>query len=84
MVIINEAVVRREMNERGWGERQLVGVMDVAENTVRNVLAGEPLSHSTQVALYNAFGGSVPVEELFVVVMENEKHAVHAVQEAVA
>lgn len=66
MVVANKDVVDREMKRRGWELPQLVGAMGVAENTARAALSGtEPVSHTTQLKLYSAFGGRVPFTKLF-------------------
>ncbi len=68
MVVANKAVVEREMARRGWELPQLVGAMGVAENTARAAMSGtEPVSHTTQLKLYSAFGGHVPFVKLFTV-----------------
>lgn len=73
MVVANKAVVAREMARRGWSLAQLVGAMDVAENTARSVLSGtEPVGHATQVKLWNAFGGRIPFAKLFAVTAGEE------------
>lgn len=78
MVRANRATVEREMHARGWGERQLIGAMDVAPNTVRAVLKGDPISDATQQALWRAFEGKVAVSDLFEIVVGKET------QEAIA
>lgn len=66
MVVLNEPVVRAELERRGWSETKLAADMDVHYNSVRNMLSGKPVSHSTQVALFNAFDGLIPFEKLLV------------------
>jgi plasmid maintenance system antidote protein VapI len=68
MVVANKTVVDREMARRGWELPDLVGAMRVSENTARAALSGtEPVSHTTQLKLYSAFGGHVPFTKLFTV-----------------
>lgn len=67
MVIINKAVVERELRRRKWTPAHLIAEMDVVENTVRSMMDLGPVAHRTQVALFNAFGGHIPFAKLFVV-----------------
>ena len=68
MVVINMRVVAAELEKRGWSDTRLAAEMDVAPNTVRNMLDGKGLRHDTQVALFNAFKGLIPFGDLFEVV----------------
>lgn len=67
MVIINKAVVERELRRRGWTPARLIAEMDVVENTVRSMMDLGPVAHRTQLALFNAFQGHVPFQKLFTV-----------------
>lgn len=67
MVIINQALVQAEMDRRGWTSKRLVAEMDVSVNTVKSMLEGGPVAHRTQFALFNALGGLIPFQELFIV-----------------
>lgn len=68
MVVLNQPIIQAELDRRGWSETRLAAEMDVAPNTVRNMLDGKGLRHDTQVSLFNAFGGLIPFGELFQVV----------------
>ena len=67
MVVINPAVVEKECKRREWNRLRLASEMGVSHQTVHNMFDGRNLLHTTQVALFNAFGGHIPFAELFVV-----------------
>jgi len=64
MVVVNVALVRREMKKRQWSRADLASKMGCDQRTVENILNGRPLAHSTQVALFKAFSGLVPFRKL--------------------
>lgn len=65
MVIARRSIVDREMKRRGLSAAGLASAMGVREQTVINLLGGQGIHHSTQVALFNAFGGLIPFTKLF-------------------
>ena len=67
MVVANRALVEHEMKQHGWDATQLAAAMGKHFNTARNILAGKPVAHGSQVALYEAFERRVPFKKLFVV-----------------
>jgi hypothetical protein len=65
MVVVNEKLVRQVMEQRGWSETHLAAAMDVHFNTARNMLAGQPVGHNTQMSLVKAFEDRFLVSDLF-------------------
>jgi len=73
MVKVNKQMLDKAMADRGWDFRDLRNRMDVAENTVRNLVNGASLAPATQVALSAAFEDKIKPENLFEVVLEREE-----------
>jgi transcriptional regulator with XRE-family HTH domain len=73
MVVVNVSAVQREMERQGITQAGLADRMGVHFNTVRNLLAGEPVNHSTQIALFDALGGRVKLTSLFRVTLDAQE-----------
>jgi plasmid maintenance system antidote protein VapI len=73
MVVVNVSAVQREMERQGITQVGLADRMGVHFNTVRNLLAGDAVSHSTQIALFNALGGRVKLTTLFTVTLDAQE-----------
>lgn len=82
MVVVNQALLGRELEKRNWDLLRLASEMGVSHQTVRNILNGESVAHRTQVALFNALGGAIPFTKLFVVTPGEDAEA--KAKEAVA
>lgn len=73
MVRIKVDRVDQELQHRAWPRTQLIPIMGIAIGTFQNMFAGRGISDSTQKALFAAFDGAVPVEDLFEVVVEDDE-----------
>lgn len=70
MVVARVDRIDQELKRRGWVRSQLAGAMRMADSTAANILAGRPVGSNAQAALYKAFDGEVPMDELFELVVD--------------
>ena len=75
MVVARVDRIDRELRERRLLPVQLAGLMRMSQNTVSNIMGGRPVGSNAQAALYRAFDGEVPMDELFELVVDDEAEA---------
>ncbi|OPZ64726.1 MAG: hypothetical protein BWY85_01014 [Firmicutes bacterium ADurb.Bin506] len=71
MVVARVDRIDQELRARRLLHIELAGLMRMSQNTVANILAGRPVGSNAQAALYRAFDGEVPMDELFELVVDD-------------
>lgn len=71
MVRVNVDRLDQALAAMGITRTGLQDRMDIAHGTMQRITSGLSISHSTQQRLHAALGGSVPVTELFELVVDD-------------
>jgi hypothetical protein len=75
MVVMRSDTVREAQQARGWDDYRLASEAGISYQQVRNLFAGIGCGAKSQQGIYEAFGETIPMAELFSIVPDAEQGA---------